>query len=792
MMHAMPHILRRPRTAPACFWLLALLLTLLPGWSPPAFATTQAAALPEPGPTPTPIQQGVIRLCTAEFAREPAGPWQPVPLPDTWSKRGVANNVRGHYRLAFTLPEVPQQMWALRLSQLSPRHEIRLNGALVSGDIERPSPLWTSRPGAHLVAVSPSLLRAGLNTIDIVVQHPSQSGLSCVALGVDAAIEAAHSVERHLITTVPLLLNAAALSFAIFLGLVWVRHRDPLLPGTVPMLWGLASARHVVRLSTETSLTGAFGDWAYYVNSVLASCVAAHLGLTLARLDQRLVLSWLYGIGTVLIAAGALASQGGQLPALRGLATPFLMVLTLAALGAASRHVFTDKEPTRRALFYSLALVSSAWVFDYTAWFGLFRISTPLAMPYLVPVSMGVLTWALLQRLVQTLAGVRSAKMLLEKRVEERTRDLRQANAAKSRFLAAASHDLRQPVVTIGLLIDLLREQAREPAQREMIDRVDEAVASMEGFLGGLLDLSRFEAGTVTPRRQRVALQHLFDGVATHALESARRQGLTLRFRPTRLAVQTDPLLLEQILRNLVSNALRYTLKGGVLVAARRRTNGVVLQVWDTGVGIAPEHQSAVFEELVQLDNPGRESSRGFGLGLAIVQRAAGLLGHRVDLRSLPGRGSCFSVELPAAGALVLSRPTAAAVHLPLSGLLLVLVDDDPAVLAALRERLAHWGAQLQSHGSLASLRAACGRGLRPAPDLLITDQRLPDGSGLQAIQWMRQTLPGLPALVVTGNTEPTELASLQTSGVPVLHKPFRAEALLQAIQSALRPTLSH
>jgi CheY-like chemotaxis protein len=378
--------------------------------------------------------------------------------------------------------------------------------------------------------------------------------------------------------------------------------------------------------------------------------------------------------------------------------------------------------------------------------------------------------------------------------VRERTEALAAAHAAKSRFLAAASHDLRQPVVTIGLLVGLLREQITVPALRSMVIKVDEAVAAMESLLAGLLDLLRLESGAMRARLQRVPLQALFDAVAVHESEAARRKGLVLRVRTTELAVHADPVLLEQIVRNLVSNAVRYTDTGRVRLAARLRVDGGVrIQVWDTGRGIAADKQAAVFEEFVQLDNPQRERTKGLGLGLAIVQRSAALLDAELQLRSVPGRGSCFSLSLPQAGPVTAPVPVRAGDSRWLSGKRVVLVEDDAAVREALASRLTAWGAQVQAYDEPRSLRVALDAlapGERQA-HLLITDWRLPGGTGLDVVTLARRRFGPLPALVITGNTEPAEIAKLEASGLPVLHKPFRADQLHAALAAVLDDVVS-
>jgi len=254
--------------------------------------------------------------------------------------------------------------------------------------------------------------------------------------------------------------------------------------------------------------------------------------------------------------------------------------------------------------------------------------------------------------------------------------------------------------------------------------------------------------------------------------------------------VRSDRVLLEQIVRNLVSNAVRYTERGGVLVAARQRGDRVVLQVWDSGHGIAADQQERIFDEFVQ--GAGRrnaEGNLGLGLGLAIVRRAVQLLGHRLSLRSQPGRGSCFALGMDAAQARPGALRAAPSAARPLQDWRLALVDDDDQVRAALAARLAAWGAEVESHASLTGFRqwlARHPRG-RSGVDFLITDQRLIGATGLEVIEALHSYAGPVPALVITGDTAPADLALLANSGVTVLHKPFRAEVLLAAIMQVRR-----
>jgi len=296
-------------------------------------------------------------------------------------------------------------------------------------------------------------------------------------------------------------------------------------------------------------------------------------------------------------------------------------------------------------LLAGAATLAAAGAHDYAYLHGWVPISDFYWVPLMLPFVLASYGAMLLDRLVLGLARSEELSQRLEQRVAERTAELAAANAEKSRFLAIASHDLRQPVAAIGLMVELAGEQVQQahPLAAAMLAKAGLAVSGLDELLRSLLDLSRLDVSPAPAALRPVPLQALFDAIAVHAQAKAHSRGLRLRFRPTTAVALSDPLLLEQALRNLVHNALRYTDRGGVLVAARRRGARLAIEVWDSGRGIAPEHQQQIFEEFVQGSAP---TSDGVGLGLAIVRRNAAALGHALGLASRPGRGSCFWIEL--------------------------------------------------------------------------------------------------------------------------------------------------
>ena len=361
-------------------------------------------------------------------------------------------------------------------------------------------------------------------------------------------------------------------------------------------------------------------------------------------------------------------------------------------------------------------------------------------------------------------------------------REAEVANRAKSKFFTAASHDLRQPLHAMGLFAEALRQRVHEPEVAHLVNSINESVDALEGLFSELLDITRIDSGGVEVAPRHFRVDDILRKLRLHFEPVAFEKGLALRLRGGRRAVLADPLLVERILRNLVSNALRYTNDGSVLVGCRQRGDKVLLQVWDTGVGIRAEQQAMIFEEFYQVPNTeavAPEQRRGLGLGLAIVKRLAGLMGAPLRLASTPGRGSVFTLELPvgkAPGPQASALPGKGPLELTLKGRLIVIVEDEPAVRDGLEVLLKGWGASIESFDSVAG-SVAWARASPPdqaVPHLLIVDYRLENGlNGVQAIQALRQRFgAGVPAIVVTGSTMIGHEREAQDNDFHVLTKP--------------------
>ncbi len=375
----------------------------------------------------------------------------------------------------------------------------------------------------------------------------------------------------------------------------------------------------------------------------------------------------------------------------------------------------------------------------------------------------------------------------LERRIREATADLaakkdmaERANQAKSRFFAAASHDLRQPLHALSLFVAALKARNQQPEAQILIDNIEASTAAMELLFNALLDISRLDAGTIEAHPVHFPLHKLLLDLDQQFSALAAEKQLRLRFRPCDVTLYSDPLLLERILANLIANAIRYTDDGGVLVACRRRGRSIRLSVIDTGRGIAPDQQESVFQEFVQLHNPARDRSKGLGLGLAIVSRLGRLLGHRVDLRSRPGHGSTFSLDIPCGDARLIQAPSPASAAGPIpTDALVLLVDDENAILRGMAELFDNWNIDLVTAHSTDEAEHwldSIGR----VPDVIVSDYRLPDDTdGIEVITRLRRKFGrDIPAILVTGDTAPDTILRISQAGFPLLHKPLRPAKL--------------
>jgi two-component system, chemotaxis family, CheB/CheR fusion protein len=366
------------------------------------------------------------------------------------------------------------------------------------------------------------------------------------------------------------------------------------------------------------------------------------------------------------------------------------------------------------------------------------------------------------------------------------------ANLAKSRFLAAASHDLRQPLQSLALLQELLVQCVAGEKPQKLLARQQQTLGAMSSMLNALLDINQIEAGVVEAKPVAFSLNAMLDGLRNEFTYLAQTRSLALHIVPTSAIVESDPAMLEQILRNLLGNAIKYTKSGKILLGCRRRGQALRIEVWDSGIGIAHEQLHAIFDEFHQIDNAARERSLGLGLGLSIVKQLAHLLDHEIDVRSTPGKGSMFAITLARAGAdeakaIEPGSATGPGQEQSPQHHKIVVIDDDPNVLELLQEVLTGDGHIVKTApGADAALKLISGGAIKP--EIILTDFNLPgDLNGLDLLTRLRAHLGyDLPGIILTGDIATATLTSIGEADCAQLSKPVQMDELRAAIERAV------
>lgn len=457
-----------------------------------------------------------------------------------------------------------------------------------------------------------------------------------------------------------------------------------------------------------------------------------------------------------------------------------LIMLILAGAGAASVISFAAYLPVFYAYFLPslLPFVGAALLRQEQ----IQLVMASAAILYVVALSFFAYN---LHKVFSDSLRLRFENLNLVKELTEQKESAERANAAKTRFLAAASHDLRQPLHAMGLFVSALGERVRGAVTRKLVLQLGASTEALRGLLNALLDISRLDAGVIQPRITPCSVQDLFDRLAHDYSAHALEKNISLRFVPTNYWVQCDATLLERIVRNLVSNAIRYTNKGGVRVGCRRCGEQLRIEVWDSGIGIAAHELDNIYHEFYQVGNPERDREKGLGLGLAIAHRLARLLNHRIDVKSVPGKGSVFALTLPRSNAIHAEgeAPKSVAVG-HLRAALVLVIDDELAIREATQIMLQDWGCEpvlADSAESALDVIAQTGR----SPEVIIADYRLRNSkTGVEAIETLHAKYGrDIPAIIITGDTAPDRLREAEASGYHLLHKPL-APARLRALLS--------
>ena len=529
--------------------------------------------------------------------------------------------------------------------------------------------------------------------------------------------------------------------------------------------------------------------------------------LAVERAPQALLVGWIGAVAAVLLLRWWVIRW-----AARAVQRPILQRMhAIAAVGALGGIVhgqsvllwpYMDELARAVQSMFVLGLCAGA----VATGFGYLRIFVAYLLPMLVPLA---LTWAdslappgssrlqgtsgVMLVLIALYGGLltvlaRDTFRLFTESFETRQR-LRQAldnaeaaNRAKTRFLASASHDLRQPMHTLSLFSAALAMRPLDATTRDIATHMNLALLALSTQLDALLDMSKLDAGVVPVKPRDFALAPFLGQLREEFEPLARRKGLTLTLAvPAQGSAHSDPLLLERVLRNLLDNAIKYTHRGGVTLGAAHQGQAFEIWIRDTGPGIPEAEQERVFEEFYQLDNPERDRSRGLGLGLSIVRRLAELLQLQLRMLSAPGQGTAFGLSIAAGSADQEPVPAPLPALPSIRGLRVLVVDDEESVREGMRALLEGLGCRVLL---VATTDEAVALAQREPPDIVLADFRLREGDdGLAAVHRLRQAQPRLAALLVSGDTAPRRLREAYAAGLRLLHKPAALELLIRAIR---------
>lgn len=500
--------------------------------------------------------------------------------------------------------------------------------------------------------------------------------------------------------------------------------------------------------------------------------------------DQVRRYAWYFVIGTGV--TGALWGAGGVLlfPA-QGLEYQLFILFVLVGMGAGAVSSLTAYMPAFLVFFPTSMLPIGV---------RLFMVGDPIhvalgvmSLAYVIALSYFALA---INRTLKQSLKLRFENIDLVEQLREQKEEAEMANQSKSRFLAAASHDLRQPLHALSLFTSVLDESIEQPKPRKVVGQIKASVQALQSLFNTLLDISRLEAGVMKVEKTGFHLQALFDRLVNDFDPQASEKGLRIIWPTCSLAVYTDPTLLEQILRNYLANALRYTEQGEIRLECQQDGELLHIRVSDTGVGIPEEEHKAIFEEFHQLDNPERDRDKGLGLGLAIVQRTAKLLEHPIGVESVPGMGAIFSIAVERCELVdseLLNGEESPGARAAERTVLIVVIDDEVSVREGMQSLLEIWGCKVISVAdqteALAQIRLT-GR----VPDGIIADYRLREQhTGVGAIHAIYADCDSeMPALIVTGDIATERLHKVNRSGFQVLHKPVapaRLRAFVRNIQ---------
>ena len=798
-------------------WLAALGLVAAALLPAAAAAAAQRAVYPPAVVQPAVVPPAVVHLKQA-LRSVPGRAAATVALPEYLETGSGETSLRPVYALQAEFGAAPNGS-ALYVPGLLNRARIRVNGHVVFDtlrDTGRPAPRGPGR--LVLVPLSDEFVRPGSNAIEVALDAPRWTSLSSVWIGDEAVLRRMYERKRWWQVYAPVVAAAVILALAVCVLLLWVRQRGETLYayfGVGGVIWALHSVWAV--LPDPLLPYPHFAVWwnlgfGFFVAPIVVFCIRL-ARWRVPRMERGLWL--LLASGPFLVyAAYAVGAMDVLLVWWR------LAWIGVVGVGAAAVVYFSFM---RRDAHAALLMTAGAAAFGFGLFDWLESFSRSDNNPVLLTNFSGLVFFPLVASMlidgfVRASRDLERLNVDLERRVETKSAELRAAleamrsardgaeaaDRAKSSFLAAASHDLRQPMHALGLYMAALRAEPDDAARVELIGRMDASVGALDGLFDALLDVSRIDAGAIEPRPRVFALEALLHRLGADFATQAADKGLRLAVRVAPavrgLNAFSDPLLVERILRNLLANAVKYTAAGGVLLACRLRAAGSPaphwrIEVWDSGPGIPESEFERVFEEFYQLGNPERNRAAGLGLGLSIVRRLTRLLGHPLALQSRPGHGSRFGIELPATPATpaALAEPAAdddLAGLGSIERLGVAVIDDDPDVRDSMTALLTRWGCDVVAGATGEEVLARAGADPAQRLQAAVVDYQLRDGhTGIDAIRALRRACgAGLPALVVSGASSTERLAEVNASGHAWMSKPVPAARLRNwLVQAAAR-----